>query len=950
MKISPIDIICLDETKLTPDYKTSQFYLEGYVYPPFRRDRVTKNKNSFGGGKIVFIKEGLICKRLLDLETKTAETICIELTLNNKKWFIMFGYRPESINRDTFFEEMNTTLSKAVNKYDNIMVIGDLNIDLNILNNDKHNYLSNICEVYNLKNMIKGKTCDKSIHGTSIDIMLTNKSQSFMKTSNIETGLSDHHKLILSFFRTSFQKLNPKKIVYREMKNFDKNAFLNDIKNLPFEQIEERFPDSYHGFSTFYKSIVDRHAPIKTKIVRGNQSNFMNKELNKAIMERSRYRNKYNKWKSRENYLNYQNSKKKCKFFTKKAKLEHFQNVLTKNLMTNKDFWNLLKPALSGKDSKKETNIILEYNGDYIKDEAKLGEIFNDNYINIVENTIGTKPDSIPTPLNLTSENISKTIQDIIQKYKDHPSILCINKSKENSKEFSLSLSTSEDVNKILKELNVKKAAGPGLILPNLVKWSADIIDVHFSKVINNMINKNLFSDIAKLAHVTPIYKKKERTDKTNYRPVSVIGTFSKVMEKFIQNCIKDFIDSFLLSQISAYRKSYSSSHVLIKLLETWKNHMDEGKYVGAVLMDLSKAFDCVPHDLLIAKMHAYGFDFNTLTFFYSYLKNRKQSVKINNTLSTFMSLISGVPQGSILGPILFNLFTNDLIHFIKNADIINYADDNTISANAKTINELIEKLESESKNAIKWFTENNMIVNPDKFKAILINRFGKTNKEEILDLGNSTKIKSENSAILLGIEIDDNLKFENHIHDLITNAAGQLNYLCRQKQYLNPESKKILVESFILANFNYCPLVWHFCSKESMNKQEMIQKRALRFMYDDYSSSYEQLLTLANKPTLEVRKLRLLAIEIFKTINDLNPIYMKDIFSLNTRDGSRDNILKVKTQKSKRYGTDTLRSLGPKIWNQLPNEIRNINQFTIFKRLINTWSGPSCRCNKCKT
>ena len=950
MKISPIDIICLDETKLTPDYKTSQFYLEGYVYPPFRRDRVTKNKNSFGGGKIVFIKEGLICKRLLDLETKTAETICIELTLNNKKWFIMFGYRPESINRDTFFEEMNTTLSKAVNKYDNIMVIGDLNIDLNILNNDKHNYLSNICEVYNLKNMIKGKTCDKSIHGTSIDIMLTNKSQSFMKTSNIETGLSDHHKLILSFFRTSFQKLNPKKIVYREMKNFDKNAFLNDIKNLPFEQIEERFPDSYHGFSTFYKSIVDRHAPIKTKIVRGNQSNFMNKELNKAIMERSRYKNKYNKWKSRENYLNYQNSKKKCKFFTKKAKLEHFQNVLTKNLMTNKDFWNLLKPALSGKDSKKETNIILEYNGDYIKDEAKLGEIFNDNYINIVENTIGTKPDSIPTPLNLTSENISKTIQDIIQKYKDHPSILCINKSKENSKEFSLSLSTSEDVNKILKELNVKKAAGPGLILPNLVKWSADIIDVHFSKVINNMINKNLFSDIAKLAHVTPIYKKKERTDKTNYRPVSVIGTFSKVMEKFIQNCIKDFIDSFLLSQISAYRKSYSSSHVLIKLLETWKNHMDEGKYVGAVLMDLSKAFDCVPHDLLIAKMHAYGFDFNTLTFFYSYLKNRKQSVKINNTLSTFMSLISGVPQGSILGPILFNLFTNDLIHFIKNADIINYADDNTISANAKTINELIEKLESESKNAIKWFTENNMIVNPEKFKAILINRFGKTNKEEILDLGNSTKIKSENSAILLGIEIDDNLKFENHIHDLITKAAGQLNYLCRQKQYLNPESKKILVESFILANFNYCPLVWHFCSKESMNKQEMIQKRALRFMYDDYSSSYEQLLTLANKPTLEVRKLRLLAIEIFKTINYLNPIYMKDIFSLNTRDGSRDNILKVKTQKSKRYGTDTLRSLGPKIWNQLPNEIRNINQFTIFKRLINTWSGPSCRCNKCKT
>jgi hypothetical protein len=228
------------------------------------------------------------------------------------------------------------------------------------------------------------------------------------------------------------------------------------------------------------------------------------------------------------------------------------------------------------------------------------------------------------------------------------------------------------------------------------VKWSADVIDSHFSKVINNMITKGLFSEMAKLAHVTPVYKKKDRLDESNYRPVSVIATLAKVIEKFIQNSIKDFVDSFLNSQISAYRKKYSSNHVLIRLIESWKKCLDEGKFVGAVLMDLSKAFDCIPHNLLIAKMHAYGFDFHTLIFFYSYLKNRKQSVKINNTLSTFMTLVSGVPQGTILGPILFNLFTNDLIEFIKNADITNYADDNTISAHANSIHELIETLEIE--------------------------------------------------------------------------------------------------------------------------------------------------------------------------------------------------------------------------------------------------------------
>ena len=196
---------------------------------------------------------------------------------------------------------------------------------------------------------------------------------------------------------------------------------------------------------------------------------------------------------------------------------------------------------------------------------------------------------------------------------------------------------------------------------------------------------------------------------------------------------------------------------------------------------------------------------------------------------------------------------------------------------------------------------------------------------------------------------MDNNLQFKDHIDELTQRAAGQLNYLCRQKRYLNQESKKILVESFVLANFNYCPLVWHFCSCDLMNKQENLQKRALRFIYDDYDSSYEHLLAQSNKPTLEVRKLRLLSTEIFKTLNDINPVYMKEIFTLNARESSRGNLLQVKAQKSKRYGTDTLRSLGPKIWNNLPLEYRNTNKLSLFKKLINTWSGPSCKCNKCK-
>ena len=312
--------------------------------------------------------------------------------------------------------------------------------------------------------------------------------------------------------------------------------------------------------------------------------------------------------------------------------------------------------------------------------------------------------------------------------------------------------------------------------------------------------------------------------------------------ERYIHNSLTPFVDNFLSVFISAYRKTYSSSHVLIRLIENWKQSLDSKKFVGAVLMDLSKAFDYIPRELLIAEMHAYGFELNTLVFFYSYFKKRKQNVKINNTYSVFQVLLSGVPQGSILGPILFNIFINDLLMNIENSELHNFADENNISCSSETLRDLITNLEIESNKATEWFKVNNMIVNPDKFQSIIIDRKGQTNNPTKLTIDGS-EISSENSVTLLGLEIDSKLNFDKHISKLCNKCAGILNALCRIKRFLAFNERKILVNSFIYGNFNYCPLVWHFCTKESTYKIENIQKRALRFLLNDYDSDYNTLL-----------------------------------------------------------------------------------------------------------
>ena len=226
-------------------------------------------------------------------------------------------------------------------------------------------------------------------------------------------------------------------------------------------------------------------------------------------------------------------------------------------------------------------------------------------------------------------------------------------------------------------------------------------------------------------------------------------------------------------------------------------------------------------------------------------------------------------------------MFTNDLFLLLSTADLHNFADKNIISAFSKDLQELIKKLEDAAECAIKLFTYNCMIINPGIFQSIIIESSkGKINLQSLKINGNS--IQTSESVRLLGIEIDNHLNFQSHVSTVCKKAAGQLNALSCLKSFLNQYQRNIIANSFIYSNFNYCPLIWHFCSQRLMNKIENIQKCTLQFFLNDCTSNYETLLNKSSKCTMEVLRLRVLALEVLCSINKLNPVYMQSLFEEN--------------------------------------------------------------------
>ena len=392
---------------------------------------------------------------------------------------------------------------------------------------------------------------------------------------------------------------------------------------------------------------------------------------------------------------------------------------------------------------------------------------------------------------------------------------------------FSLRKVSEAEILNHLNELNPRKSVGLDGISAKFLYDSRSCIKSHLHHIINLSISTGCVPDILKSAKVVPIYKKDSKQDVSNYRPISILTSTSKIMEKIIHEQVESYLvkNNILFEFQSGFRHKYSTNTCLIHLTDYIKHELSLGRYVGMVLIDLRKAFDTVNHSILGQKLEAVGFDELSIKWFKSYLQDRSQLVCVNDASSDKLKISCGVPQGSVLGPLLFNLYINDMESSID-CKLMLYADDSALLVSHKDFSIVENSLSNNLSNLRNWLIYNKLSLHLGKTQSIL---FGSKRKLKIHNHLNVTcgdiSIDSVDKTQYLGLKINQNMDSSHIVANIVSKCNSRLKFMYRQARHLPISAKKTLCNALIMCHFDYCSPAWSASLTQEQSRKLQICK-----------------------------------------------------------------------------------------------------------------------------
>ena len=500
----------------------------------------------------------------------------------------------------------------------------------------------------------------------------------------------------------------------------------------------------------------------------------------------------------------------------------------------------------------------------------------------MINEKVSTNSNDISNAFNSFFTNIGPSLASKIPSDNRNPSIFMKHEVAQN---MVLDGVVSNEVIKIITTLK-DGSAGWDDISARIVKCTFDSFITPLTHVLNMSITKGVFPDELKIARVVPLFKSGDPMLFSNYRPVSVLPIFSKILERLMYNRLLKFINDnkILYLYQFGFRGGHSPNLALIFLVDKISSALENGDYVLGLFLDFSKAFDTVNHDILFVKLDFYGIKGTPLNWFKSYLRNRKQYVVYNEVNSEKQDISCGVPQGSILGPLLFLIYINDLAHVSDKLFALLFADDSNMFLSGKDPNELISVMNTEMKKVIDWLNINKLSLNLKKTHFIIFRRKrARINVCENL-IVNGITISMTDQSKFLGVIIDKHLSFMQHIQHIKSKISKEIGILYKCSRIFDEKTLLTLYYSFVYPYFNYCLPVWGSTYESYLAPLVILQKKAVRLIYGakryDHTEPIFQALKLLKLGQLYVYSIQLI---MFKFAKNALPNIFDAFFQRNT-------------------------------------------------------------------
>ena len=916
-----VSVVALTETWLN-EYTKDSVHLSGYSFVACCR------KHKLGGGVGFLVANGIDYKVIdipLQVDNDVIECQFIDVLLNGKRVLIGSIYRPPNTKIEDFNDDLEKILTcNVLHRYKHMFLAGDFNIDL--LKVDSHQATKQFFDLltsHYLLPTIYRPTRITETNATLIDNIFTSAYSECEKSAIICSDLSDHLPVIVSCYQTPKMDKNITKYKRCYSPDAIKN-FKDLLVDINWEDITEscRNKDVNNAYAMFHKKYLEIYNicfPIQKIIFSGKKcpkQPWITPALIKSCNVKSKLYKKYQMNPSTVNKTKFCTYRNKLKSLLKIAEKSYYSDLFMKCRGDLTKTWKNIKMIIHGSTvSKLPTEFT--YNNNSVSGTKNIAETFNQYFLNVgVKLADKIKPSTVKYNTFLPGEYMNSLYF--------YPTEPC-------------------EVISTCSLLKNKSSSGYDKIVSWVAKTTISTVAEPLAEIINCSLETGMVPDELKIAKVIPVYKAGAKNEFSNYRPISILPFFSKIFEKIVYARLINYLNKLDILTPSQYgfRKKSSTYMALVDICDQITNSIDNRDYCAGVFIDLSKAFDTIDHTILLTKLQHYGIRGVALDWFKSYLTNRAQFVSIESVNSDNGDITCGVPQGSILGPLLFLIYINDIYCSSSVLKFILFADDTNLFYSSKSISDLQHVLNHEMAALSDWFKANKLSLNIDKTSYIL---FCANNARRIPEPSfelyiESIKVKRVESCKFLGVYLDEKMTWKTHIDQITSKMSKSIGIISRTKHILPKYVLHTLYYTMIFPYLHYCNIVWASTYPSRLEKIIVLQKRIIRIIslcnYREHTSNLFKELHILKFPDITFLQT---ALFMFRVHNKLLPSHLINTFYQN------NEIHHYCTRSSYNYHLELVNTnikqfsityKGPVLWNSIPVSIRSLKNINQFKQHI---------------